>query len=403
MSDQSVDRRPAGRRSLLLLAAVLAIAGGLAAWKFAAVRKAEAAAAIHYEPAEIVTSAIAAEREYRDRTTAIGTVTATRSVRLRNELPGTVRVVGLSPGRIVETGTVLVALDVSVEEAELEALQAQARLAEATLARVARLRERQAVSAIELDNARAERDVALAQIARTRAIIDRKTIRAPFRARVGIADVHPGQFLEIGTLLTTLQGIDDAAHIDFAVAQSVAARLRAGDMVEVITDGDEEPAVPARIVAVDALVDPATRNARVRARIGAAGTALAPGVAHFQGTAGTAPSPVASLSPGASVRVRIPVGDPRLVVAVPVSALRKGPDGDHLFVLEHAEDGRLRARLRPVRAGPVRGQEVMILAGLEPGEEVAATGSFKLRAGALVQVAGGMGSTDALSATGGDR
>jgi membrane fusion protein (multidrug efflux system) len=392
MSHQSTERRPAGRRTLLLLAVVLATAGGLTAWKFAAVRKAEAAAANPYEPAEVVTSAIAAAREHRDWTTSIGTVLATRSVRLRNEVPGTVRTVHLTPGRIVEVGTVLVALDVSVEAAELEA---QAKLAEATLARVERLRDRQAVSAIELDNARAARDVALAQIERTRAIIERKTIRAPFRARVGIADVHPGQFLESGTLLTTLQGVDDAAHVDFAVAQMVAARLRAGDMVEILTGGDGIPAAPARIVAVDALVDPATRNAKVRARIETSGTALAP---------------------GASVRVRVPVGEPRLAVAVPVSALRKGPDGDHLFVLAAAEDGRVRAHLRQVRTGPVRGQEILILVGLEPGEEVAATGSFKLREGALVQVAGSAGSaagaeaaagaglaTGALNAAHGDR
>lgn len=377
MSHQSIERRPAGRRTLLLLVAVLAAAGGLTAWKFASVRKAEAAAANPYEPAEVVTSAVAVEREHRDWTTSIGTVLATRSVRLQSEVPGTIRAVHLTPGQVVETGTVLVALDVSVEEAELEALEAQARLAETTLVRVERLRERQAVSAIELDNARAERDVAHAQIARTRAIIGRKTIRAPFRARVGIADVHPGQFLESGTLLTTLQGVDDAAHVDFAVAQAVAERLGAGDTVEVLAGGDGATAVPARIVAVDALVDPATRNAKVRARIETSG---------------------ATLAPGASVRVRVPVGEPRPAVAVPVSALRKGPDGDHLFVLASAEDGRVRAYLRQVRTGPVRGQEILILAGLEAGEEVAATGSFKLREGALVQVAEG-----ATAAAGGER
>jgi multidrug resistance efflux pump len=85
----------------------------------------------------------------------------------------------------------------------------------------------------EVDRARADLDVARAQITRTKAIIARKTIRAPFRALVGIADVHPGQYLNEGTLLTTLQGIDDAANVDFTVAQQVAADLRAGELVEV--------------------------------------------------------------------------------------------------------------------------------------------------------------------------
>ena len=91
---------------------------------------------------------------------------------------------------------------------------------------------RGAASAMELDNARAERDVALAQVARTRAIIARKTIRAPFRARVGMSDVHVGQFLESGTQLTTLQGVDGAVHVDFAVSQSVARGCGAASRCE---------------------------------------------------------------------------------------------------------------------------------------------------------------------------
>src|SRR5690606_39883811 len=114
---------------------------------------------------------------------------------------------------------------------------------------------------IGLDNARAERDVARAEIERTKAVIARKTLRAPFRARVGIADVHPGQFLEAGALLTTLQGVDDEANVDFAVAQDVAASLRPGDQVDVVVGEDEALVVPAQIVAVDARVDPTTRNA----------------------------------------------------------------------------------------------------------------------------------------------
>jgi membrane fusion protein (multidrug efflux system) len=222
---------------------------------------------------------------------------------------------------------------------------------------------------MEVDNARAERDVALAQLARTKAIIARKTIRAPFRARVGIADVHAGQFLEAGTPLTTLQGVDEAAHVDFSVAQAVAARLRAGQAVRVLSDGDSAP-VAARVVAVDARVDPETRTATVRARL------AAPSLRSGQASS-TMPVP------GASVRVQVPLGAPQSAVVVPASALRKGPGGDHVFVLSAEKDG-TRARLRQVTTGPVLGDEVVILQGLRAGERVASSGSFKLREAALV-------------------
>jgi membrane fusion protein (multidrug efflux system) len=353
-------------RSAVLLATVVGTAGMLAAWKSAAARAATAAAGNQPEPVEAVTAAVAEQRQHRRMTTSIGTVLALRSITLRNELPGTVRYVMLSPGQIVETGTVLVALDVSVEEAELAAQEAQAALTETVLARTGRLRENRAVSEEELDRARAERDVALAQIARTKAIIARKTIRAPFRARVGIADVHPGQFLDAGTQLTTLQGVDGAVHVDFAVAQVVAEGLRPGEPVQVFATGDSTP-IAARIVAVDARVDRTTRNATVRARIGNGSAARAP-------------------APGASVRVRVAVGASQSAVVVPASALRKGPGGDHVFVLASDENGKTRAHTRLVQAGPILGDEVLILEGLAAGERVAASGSFKLREAVLVAV-----------------
>src|SRR5437016_2069854 len=276
--------------SVLLLTTVVGTGGALAAWKYASRQEARAASANQPEPIESVTVAVAKALEHRQTTTSIGTVIALRSITLRNELPGTVRQVMLTPGQVVDAGTVLVALDISVEEADLKAQEAQAALAETTLDRMQRARQNRAVSEIEVDRARAEHDVALAQIARTRAIIARKTIRAPFRARVGLADVHPGQYLNEGTQLTTLQGVDDA---------------------------------------------------------------------------------------------------------VPVSALRKGPGGDQVFVIAPDKDGKTRAHARQVASGAMLGDEIVILAGLSAGERVAASGSFKLRDAVRVAIPSDPGASGA--------
>jgi multidrug efflux pump subunit AcrA (membrane-fusion protein) len=99
--------------------------------------------------------------------------------------------VALTPGRLVEAGAVLVALDVSEEQAELAELEAEAKLARTTLERLESLRRYQATSQEEVDQARAQLDMAQARMARVRAVIAKKTIRAPFRARVGIADEVP--------------------------------------------------------------------------------------------------------------------------------------------------------------------------------------------------------------------
>ena len=350
--------------SVALIAVIVGTAGALAAWKTASRRESDAAAANQPEPMESITVATAGVREHRRTTTSIGTVIALRSVTLRNELAGTVRQTFLQPGQVVEEGALLVSLDVSVEEAELKAQEAQAALATSQLKRLQQAMESRATSELEVDRARAERDVAVAQIARTQAVIARKTIRAPFRARVGMSDVHAGQYLNEGTQLTTLQGVDPSVHVDFAVAQQVAAGLAVGEPVEVLAAG---ATLTGKIVAVDARVDRSTRNATVRARIDDGAGALAP---------------------GGSVRVGVPVGDPSSRVAIPVSALRKGPGGDHVFVVSAGPDGKPRAHVRPVQSGAMVGDEVIILSGLTAGDQVAATGSFKLREAVLVSIAG---------------
>jgi membrane fusion protein (multidrug efflux system) len=288
-----------------------------------------------------------------------------RSVTLRNELAGTVVKAELTPGQIVEEGTVLVAQDVSVEEAELRALQAQADLALATLNRVERLTSDSATSKKDLDQAKAERDVALAQMERTKALIARKVMRAPFRARIGLSDLHPGQYLEEGTILTSLQGVDPAVHVDFTVTQNVGVGLKEGDAVEVISLNKDQ-SFPATIVAIDSRVDPNTRSAAIRAKVADA-SKVPP--------------------PGASVQVRVPVGPSRKFIAVPVSALRRGPEGDHVFTVAPDQEGKPRAHMQLVQGSTTQGDLVLIEKGLNAGDQVASSGSFKLREGVLVGAA----------------
>ena len=361
--------------SLLLIVIILAIGVGLGAWKYESIQASVEASASQPEPMESVMVAAARKIEHRPATTSIGTVLALRSITLKNELPGTVRHVALTPGQIVDKGTLLVALDVSVEEAELKAQEAQAALAKSVLTRRHNLNQELATTQEEVDRARADLDIALAQIARTQAIIARKTIRAPFKSRVGMADVHPGQYLDEGTQLTTLQGVEEAVHVDFTVAQQVVSVLREGDSVDVFVAGQAVP-ITARILALDSRIDPTTRNAMVRARIN-----------------GSNHTP----APGASVRVQVPIGPSRMAIAIPVSALRKGPGGDQVFVIQPDEHGKARAHARLVESGAMQGDDIVIHTGLAANEMVAASGSFKLRDGVLVAITGEHGKSNQLS------
>ena len=343
---------------------VVGAGAGVFLWK-RHTQQAAAASQVHFEPAQAVTLAPASTRPFQRSVTAIGTVLALQSVTLRNEVPGTVHASHLVAGSIVEAGALLVELDVSVENAELAAQKAEVAVAEQNLERLQRALAERAASAMEADRAKANHEVALAQIARIEAVIARKTIKAPFRARVGLVDLHRGQYLNEGTLLATLQGVEDRVHVDFSVAQTVLAQLQVGAQVEVsATEG--KAASTAEIVAIDARIDPATRNGMARALVAEAGS---------------------HLLPGASARVRVPYGTPRDVVVAPVDALRRGPTGDHVFIVTPDAQQKLRAHVRPVAGGTILGDVVVIHHGLEPGEVVAAKGSFKLTEGMLVMPA----------------
>jgi membrane fusion protein (multidrug efflux system) len=146
----------------------------------------------------------------------------------------------------------------------------------------------------------------------------------------------------------------------------VAAGLRRGGAVDVAA-GAGESSTRGVIVAVDARVDPATRNATVRARLDGAASALP--------------------SPGASVQVTVPTGPAQPTLVIPATALRKGPDGDHVFVVAEDATKALRATTRRVEVGAMTADEVFVRTGLAAGERVATSGSFKLRDGMLVSVA----------------
>jgi membrane fusion protein (multidrug efflux system) len=353
-----------GLASLLLLAAVAGTAYGFHAWKRDHQAKAAEAAKSQPEPAWAVEAAEVRTRPFARSSTTIGTVRALQSITLRNELPGTVRQATLQSGQVVDAGALLVELDVTVEQAELAALQAEAALASTMLARMEQAEKEQGASAADVDRARAQHDMALANVERTKALIERKRVRAPFRARVGMVDLHLGQYLEPGTEITTLQGLDEAVHVDFALPQDTAAALQVGGTVD-IGIGAAPTTLPATIVAIDARVEVATRNTWLRALL-------------------RSPAPLPA--PGASVRVKAPVEAVHDVMVVPVNALRRGPGGEHVFAIVATPNGQLRAEQRRVTAGTVIGDDIVVTSGVQVGERVATTGSFKLQPGWLLAV-----------------
>lgn len=338
---------------------------------------------------------------YQPEAQLVGTVFPYRTVMLSNEVSGTINEVGFESGAVIEEGQVLLKLDASTEEADLKAAKANVGVAEAGIAvadaqikwsesnvrRLTQALSTKAAAEADVERAQADLDVARAQKQRAHADVEqakarvsqieaeiaKKTLRAPFRAKAGLRNVHVGQYIGAGEQIVGLQAITDQIYLDFGLPQDQAQAAHVGETFMVMSSvlGDEPQ--PVKVVAIDATANPTTRNVRLRAVVD---------------------NKDQKLSPGMFVDVRVPVGPERQVTVVPLTAVRRASYGDHVFVVRTVEDKddptkkATRAFQTFIKTGPTLGETIIVLDGLKEGDEVASDGSFKLREGVLVTAAG---------------
>jgi membrane fusion protein (multidrug efflux system) len=319
-------------------------------------------------PPEAVTTIVAERQEWPATLSAIGTVAAVQGVTVSADLPGMVDRISFDSGRTVGQGGILVQLDTRQEQAQLSGAEAQLQLARLNFERMQGLVEQDAVSRAEYDAAAAAHKQAEARLREIRATIERKTIRAPFSGMLGIRQVNLGQYLSAGDPIVPLQSLDPI-YVNFGVPQQDAAQMRTGRKVRLAIGDLGGAEFTGRVSALDSVVDPATRNVQVQA---------------------TLANPGGRLRPGMFVQAQVMLDAARQVVALPASAINYAPYGDSVFVVTDMKSPQGQAyrgvRQQVVKLGQARGDQVAVLSGVNPGEEVVTSGVFKLRNGAAVQV-----------------
>ena len=356
------------KRMILMLAVMLTIIGGLGFLKFRQIQTAIAEGAAFQPPPEAVTTIIAEQDEWPTTLSAIGTMAAVQGVTVSADLPGTVDRITFDSGRPVREGDVLVELDTRQERAQLAAIEAQRDLASVNYHRMKGLLSDRVISQAEFDRAAAEQKQTDAQVGEIRATIARKTIRAPFSGVLGIRQVNLGQYLAAGDPIVPLQSLDPI-YVNFGVPQQDAGRVRVGHRISVTASDAAGAEFDGRVTAIDSIVDQATRNVQVQATLGNQGRRLRPGM---------------------FVQAELRLGASRSVVALPASAISYAPFGDSVFVVTdlQGENGQTYrgARQQFVKLGGARGDQVAILTGVAPGDEIVTSGVFRLRNGAAVVV-----------------
>jgi membrane fusion protein, multidrug efflux system len=358
------------KRLSITIGSLVLLVGALAGIKLLQFQTMFAAAAGMKPPPEPVTTAPVREEAWAPTIETVGSLAAVQGVNVAAELDGKIVRIAFEPGSAVKAGDLLLQQDTSTEEAQLRAAEAGVTLAKVELDRAKELISQSSIPQSQLDAADAQSKQAVAQADNIRAIIAKKTVRAPFTGRLGIRLVNLGQSLKSGDPIVSLQALDPI-FVNFLLPQQRLSDLARDLVVRVTSDAlPANQTVEGKITAINPEVDSATRNVRVQATLTNAEERLHPGMF-------------------VDLSVVLPRTDHVLII--PATAVLYAPYGNSVFVVEQQQaDGKDPAgkvlRQQVVRLGEHRGDYVVVTEGVKAGETVVTTGVFKLRNGVAVIV-----------------
>ncbi|VVC77048.1 Multidrug resistance protein MdtA [Aquicella siphonis] len=320
-------------------------------------------------PAVTVSTMKVQSSPWQSRLKGVGTLTAIVGVNVTTELAGMVQKIYFTPGATVTEGTVLVQLNADAEIGQLHSLQAQTELAKITYQRDKAQYAVRAVSKQQVDTDEWNLKNLQGQTAQQAATVAKKTLRAPFSGRLGISQVNPGQYLNVGDTVTSLQTLNPI-YIDFYLPQQAVSQLKVGQNVIVTTDSFKGKQFSGRITTIQPNVDTNTRNVEVEA---------------------TLDNPKLELLPGMYASVDVTVGEPKTFLTLPQSAITFNPYGDIVYVVkkegnDDKNEPLLIARQVFVTTGETRGDQIQVLAGLKEGDEVVTSGQLKLKNNSRISV-----------------
>jgi membrane fusion protein (multidrug efflux system) len=321
-------------------------------------------------PTVTVSAMTAKESLWEPTIKSVGSLRARVGVSVTTELAGMVQAIYFKPGSTVKKGEILVQLNADAELGHLHSLQAQVELAKITYQRDKAQYKVHAVSKQTVDADEWTLKNLQAQVSQQKATTDKKTIRAPFDGSLGINNVSPGQYLNVGDTVTTLQALDPI-YADFYFPQQALAKLKLGQKVETISDTFPKRTFSGHITTIQPLVDTNTRNVLIEATLSNQDSLLIPGM-FVHGT--------------------VNLEEQKKYITLPQTAISFNSYGDMVYLIQETDEkgennkSVLIAKQVFVTLGDTRGDQVAIIKGVKPGDRVVTSGQLKLKNGSKVVV-----------------
>lgn len=318
-------------------------------------------------PPQAVSTTVVENSAWQAKVEVIGSLQATQSTDLATEVNGLITQIHFKSGGYVKAGEVLLKLNDAPLQAQLAQLKASAALAKQNLDRDRAQLKIKAVSQAVVDSDMATLKSTEAQVKQQEALIDQKTLRAPFTGKLGIRKVDLGEYLPAGTAVVSLQKLDPM-YLDFTIPQTELSLIQVGKKISVTTNAFVGKTFEGKIKAIEPQVNTSTRNVTVRAEIA---------------------NPDGVLLPGLFATAKVDQGNEKQYLTLPSTAIAYNPYGSTVFIVkDEGKDDKGKPKLtveqRVVTTGPTRGDQVAILSGLKAGETVVTGGQLKLRNGSPV-------------------
>jgi len=362
-----MDKSKMRKRMIWMLLGVGLLFGSLYGYRMFGVYMMQKYLASNTRPPATVTAMRVSYQGWQPTLHAIGSLRALQGVNISTEVAGKVGRVYIQSGQQVKKGALLLELYHADADAQLRALEADAKLAELRFARDKAQLKARAISRAAFDVSAAGRERAVAAAQQQRALIAKKFITAPFAGHLGIVSINPGAYINPGDVITRLENTE-SLFVDFHLPQKELAGISVGQLLHIRSDAWPGRVFDGEITAINAAVDSATRNVRIEGRIDK--------IANADG----------QLSPGMFVTLSVDRGEEQHYLTLPQTAVSYNAYGATVFVAttdktsKKAKPG-LVAQQEFVQLGATRGDQVAILSGIHDGDMIVTSGLMKLKNG----------------------
>jgi membrane fusion protein, multidrug efflux system len=292
-----------------------------------------------------------------DDVQAVGSLRSRQGVMLRPEVSGRIARLGFADGQRVRRGQLMVQLDDTLQQAQVEQAKAQASIARTNLTRSRELLAQNFVSQSAVDQNAASLQVAEAQVALAQAQLARMRILAPFDGTAGLRLVDVGDYVKDGADIVNVEDLS-TMEVEFSLPERYVGRTRPGLAVEVSFDALAGQTFKGQIVALNSALDANGRSLLVRARVDNTG---------------------ALLKSGMFARPRVVFAVRQGAITVPEEALVPQGTRQYVFKVVDGPEGRKVAQRVEAKVGLRTPGKAEILDGVAAGDLVVTAGQARLR------------------------